>query len=82
LHYVSLYAITATSQTVNYSSAYDFPTASNATSLAAGNVAIIEGHILPSSSGNVIARFASEISGSAITALAGATVNYQDVLTI
>lgn len=82
LNYLSLYTITATSQTVNYGSAYDFPTASNGTSLATGNVAIIEGHILPSASGNVIARFASEISGSAITALAGATVNYQDVLTI
>lgn len=82
LNYVSLYTITASSQTVNYGSAYDFPTASNATSLANGNVAIIEGHILPSANGTVIARFASEISGSAITALAGATVNYQDLLTI
>jgi hypothetical protein len=82
LSYTSRYPISATSLTTNYSSAYDFPTTSNASSLAAGNVAIIDGHILPVSSGNVIARFASEISNSAITALAGSTVNYQDLLTI
>jgi hypothetical protein len=79
LAYTSHYALTTTTQTQNYGlSAYNLPAASNATSAATtGNVAIIEGVITPSVSGTVIARFASELSGSAITAKAGATVQYK-----
>jgi hypothetical protein len=55
--------------------AYDIPAASNASSPSvAGNVAIIEGYIVPSASGDVIARFASEIANSAIVAKAGSFV--------
>lgn len=80
LAYASSYTLTATSWTFNNAVAYDIPAASNATSLTAGNVAIIEGIIKPSANGTVIARFASEISGSAITAKAGSLVEYQEVL--
>lgn len=78
LNYRSVYSLAGTTVTTNNASAYDTPAASNATSLAAGNVAEIFGFIVPSSDGTVIARFASEISSSAITALAGSFVEYQD----
>lgn len=73
----SEYGLTATTQTLNYVNAYDTPAAANATSVAtAGNIALIEGFITPSAAGDVIARFASEVSGSAITAKAGSMVEY------
>lgn len=78
LHYRSVYNLTATTVTTNNASAYDIPAASNATSQVAGNIAEIFGVIVPSADGTVIARFASEISSSAITALAGSFVEYQD----
>jgi hypothetical protein len=61
-------------------SAYDLPAAANATSLIgtalAGNLARIDGFITPSADGTVVARFASEISGSAITARAGTLLQW------
>jgi hypothetical protein len=64
--------------------AYNTPTASNATSstqtAGQANIAIIEGFITPSNNGTVIARFASEITNSAIVAKAGSTVFYQQVI--
>jgi len=79
LAYSSRYTLTATSETVNYASAYDSPAAANASSLTAGNVAVIEGIIKPSQSGTVIARFASEVSASAIVAKVGAICMWQDI---
>lgn len=79
LNYTSHYTLTATSETVNSATAYDIPAASNASSLTAGNVAVIEGIIVPSANGTVIARFASEVSSSAIVAKAGAVCYYQQV---
>lgn len=81
LSYKSEYSLTATTNTVNEGqSAYDVPAAANATSAAIGsNTAIITGHILPSANGNVIARFASEISSSAIIAKRGSIVQYAAV---
>ena len=79
LNYRSEYTLTATTTTVNSATAYDIPAASNASSLAAGNVATIWGIIRPSSSGPVIARFASEIANSAITAKAGATLRWMRI---
>jgi hypothetical protein len=64
-----------TEQTANHS-AYDLPSGCGANSLATGNVATIKGIIKPSASGNVIARFASEVANSAITVKAGACVSY------
>ena len=79
LAYSSRYTATATTETVNYATAYDTPSAANASSLTAGNVAIIEGFIQPSADGTVVARFASEISSSAIVAKAGSFVEYEQV---
>lgn len=80
LNYRSEYTLTATTTTVNSATAYDIPAASNATSLTAGNVATIWGIIKPSSNGTVIARFASEVSSSAVVAKAGAILRYMQVL--
>lgn len=80
LNYRSEYTLTATTTTVNSATAYDIPAASNATSLTAGNVATIWGIITPSSNGTLIARFASEVSSSAVVAKAGATLRWMRVL--
>ena len=78
LSYRSHYSLTATSRTFNEGqTGYGTPAASNASSLAAGNVAVIEGIVTPSASGNLVARFASEISSSAIVAKAGSYVNFE-----
>jgi len=76
----SEYTLAATTITVNSITAYNAPAASNATSLKAGNLATMWGIIVPSENGNVIARFASEVSGSAITAKAGATLRYMRII--
>lgn len=76
LYMRSEYTLAATTTTVNSVSAYDTPSASNASSLATGNVATMWGVIKPSADGTVIARFASEIANSAITAKAGATLRW------
>lgn len=80
LAYRSEYTLTATSLTNNSASAYDTPSAASASSLTAGNIATIWGIITPSSDGTVIARFASEVLSSAITAKAGATCRWMRVL--
>lgn len=80
LNHWSAYTLTATTQTQNYATAYDIPAASNASSLTTGNVARMSGIIKPSASGTVIARFASEVLSSAITAKAGATLRWMRVL--
>ena len=79
LNYTSRYPLTATTETFNYATAYDIPAASNATSLTAGNVALICGFIKPSVTGVVTIRFASEVAGSAITAKAGSFLRWQRV---
>ena len=79
LHYRSNYALNATTETVNSGmGSYDLPASSNAnsTNTTLGNIAIVEGFITPSASGTVIARFASEISSSAITAKAGSILEW------
>jgi hypothetical protein len=43
-------------------------------------MAFVWGVIKPSANGDVIARFASEIANSAITAKAGAVVYYQELI--
>ena len=82
MRYRSQYSLTATSQTTNEGiSAHDTPASSNATSAATGaNTAIVEGFYIASANGNVIARFASEISASAVTAKAGSVVWYNRVI--
>lgn len=82
MRYRSQYSLTTTSiTTIEGSTAHDIPAASNASSAAtAGNIAIIEGFYEASATGNVIARFASEVASSAIVAKAGSVVYYQEVL--
>lgn len=80
LNYTSEYTLAATTKTLNNATAYDIPAASSATSLTAGNMATVWGIIKPSGNGTVIARFASEVSSSAITAKAGATLRWMRVL--
>lgn len=77
LSYTSRYTLTATTETFNYASAYQQPTGANASSLTSGNVAVIEGFITPSANGTVAVQFASEISNSAITALAGSYLEWE-----
>lgn len=82
LVYRSEYSLAATTATANANLlSYDLPAASNASSSSTGsNRALIEGVIRPASSGNVIARFASEIANSAITTKAGSRVRWQRTL--
>lgn len=76
LAYRSEYTLTATTATLNTATAYDTPAASNASSIAAGNIATIWGIIRPSANGTVTARFASEIANSAIVAKAGSVLRW------
>lgn len=74
-------ALAATTGTIGNNVDYDLPAASNATSAStAGNMVAIFGFITPSANGSVIARFASEVSSSAIVAKAGSFVQYRQVL--
>lgn len=82
LHYRSEYSLTTTSRTVNDGmTTYNQPAAANATSAATGsNSAVVEGVIQPSASGDVIARFASEVASSAIVAKAAFSfVDWQEL---
>lgn len=56
--------------------AYDSGTVSTGTPTTDNNLVIIEGFVLPSANGTMIVRFASEVSGSAITAKAGSKIQY------
>ena len=80
LHCRSEYTLAATTTTLNSIAAYNMPAACNASSLITGNVATIWGIIKASDTGNVVARFASEIANSAITAKAGATLRWMRVI--
>lgn len=79
LSFVSRSALNATTQTETYGSAYNIPALASSTSNLAGNIASFEGFITPSASGSVQIRFASEVASSAITALAGAFIEYRTV---
>jgi hypothetical protein len=57
--------------------AFDSPAASNATSVVAVNMCVMEGHFTPTANGTFIARFASEVANSAIVAKAGSVCYYQ-----
>lgn len=81
LAYCSQYSLTTTTHTLNNLVAYDQPAASSASSAATtGNFAYISGFITPSADGNVVARFASEVLSSAITAKAGSLLKWTRTL--
>jgi hypothetical protein len=79
LSMTSEYSLTATTTTRNANvQAFDSPAGTNATSASLlNNLCIMEGYFKPTADCTLTARFASEISGSAITAKAGAIVYYQ-----
>lgn len=79
LAYRSQYGLTTASIVANEGlSSYDLPAGASASSPAtSGNVAIVEGVITTSQDGEVIARFASEVSAAAITAKAGSFVEHR-----
>lgn len=81
MKYRSDYTLTSIAQTINEGlTTHDAPSLSSASSLTAANNAIIEGFYEASADGTVIARFASEVSSSAIVAKAGSFVQYLEVL--
>lgn len=81
LSLISEYSLTTTTSTRNANvQGFDLPAASNATSAATGNnMAIMEGYFIPTADGTFIARFASEVLSSAITAKAGSVCYYQQL---
>lgn len=80
LCFKSEYTLTTTTSTVNPTiTAFDLPATANASSLALTNIAKMEGYFKPTADGTFIARFASEITASAITAKIGSFVQYQQM---
>lgn len=81
LSLTSEYSLTTTTTTRNANiQAFDSPAASNATSASTtNNMAVIQGYFIPTADGTFIARFASEILSSAITAKAGSVCYYQQL---
>jgi hypothetical protein len=81
LSMTSEYALTGTTTTRNANVVgYDLPATSNATSGAtAGNYAYMAGFVQCSAAGTFTARFASEVSASAIVAKAGSYVTYRKI---
>ena len=80
LSLTSEYTLTTTTSTRNAEiQAFDSPASCNATSGVAINKAVIEGTFTPTADGNFIARFASEVSSSAIVAKAGSVCYYQQL---
>lgn len=81
LSLTSEYSLTATTTTRNaLIQALDSPAASNATSATTGNNwANIKGVIRATADATLTARFASEVAGSAITALAGSTIKWRQI---
>ncbi len=79
---MSRYALTTTTETLNYGvTAFNSPAASNATSAStSGNNAILEWIFTATANGTFIIRFASEVASAAITAKAGSILEYQQVL--
>jgi hypothetical protein len=82
LNYHSFYTSTTTARTNNEGlTTYNVPGSCNTSSGTTGsNIAEIEGIITPSANGTVIARFASEVAGSAITAKANLSYVQWEVL--
>jgi len=81
LSLVSEYSLTATTTTRNaLIQGFDLPAATNNTSATTGNnMAILEGYFKPTADCTFIARFASRLASSAITAKAGSVLYYQEL---
>lgn len=74
--YMARSTLAAGTQTIRTETAYNQPTTSGATSLTAGNIAVIDGTILPSANGSVIVRFMTEVDTSAVVCKAGSTLEW------
>ena len=61
---------------INYCDAINLPLTCSNNSKLSGNIAVIQGVIIPSANGIVQIKFASGSSGKSITAKAGATLEY------
>ncbi len=89
LAYTSRYTLSATSETVNCCDAYEQPAAANAssasvgfpTSIGAGNLAVIEGILLPFSTGTLKVIFASAGTDSAEIAIKNGSYLYTEQFT-
>ncbi len=70
--------LTATTQQLDFLTAYDGGTcsASTVTAGTTGNIAIVEGVIKTSSSGTVIIRFGTEVNNSAVVIKAGSSLEW------
>lgn len=80
LAYSARWALTTTTEAVSNRSAYDAPASSNASSATTdGNLAVIRGIVRPNDAGTIVVRFASGVSGSAITAKAGSILKWLDI---
>lgn len=81
LSMTSEYSLTTTTTTRNaLIQAFDSPASCNASSAATGNnMCIMEGYFIPSANCTFIARFASEVTASAIVAKAGSVLYYQQL---
>lgn len=81
LSMTSEYSLTTTTTTRNANvQAFDSPAAANATSAdILNNLAVMEGIFTPTATGTFMARFASEVLSSAITAKAGSVCFYQQL---
>ncbi len=76
LSYSSRYTLSATSETINYLNTPNAPPSCNNNSNTSGNLAVIQGVIIPSADGTVQVRFASQTGGQSITAKAGAILEW------
>lgn len=72
--YVSRYADNP--ESINYCGTFNLPAGCSNLSNLTGNVAVLQGVIIPSANGTVQFRFASELGGTGITAKAGASLEY------
>jgi stress-induced morphogen len=82
VRYYTTYSIDATTPFIRFSGAYNLSASATTSTGAAGapyGLVIIEGMVKPSASGNLTPRFASEVSNAAVTALAGAYCEYEEI---
>jgi hypothetical protein len=77
LHYRTVLTLSQTAATIFGGPAgYDAPATANATSVVGASLATIEGQILATAGGNVIARGACELGTATITVRPGASVEW------
>jgi hypothetical protein len=80
INYESRYNFDATGFSWAVRNAYNLPTGTSSGSGTNGNMAFIKGVVVASASGSVQLKFASEVSGAAITALANVSyVKYRKI---